>query len=134
MLALVGEKDEISLIDEAVKYAISFNAHLSVVHVNPLHAGEISMMMESPGKLIEEEDIRDLFRDCGHNEIASVIEIKIVSGEPIHREIIKLAQGVDLLILGHRRQNTFKELFFDSIDEGIVNQVKCPVLVVPKEL
>lgn len=132
VVALVGGKDEIPLIDEAVKYAISFSSKLTVVHVNPPHAGEISMMMESTGKKLNEEDIRNLFIECGHGEIAAVMEVKIVSGEPIHSEIARLAEGADLLILGHRRMNTFKEMFFDSIDEGIVNRVNCPVLVVPK--
>ena len=132
VVALVCQKDEIPMIDEAVKYAISLNAKLTAVHVNPEHAGEISMMMESAGKLITENDIRKLFREAGHSEIASVMDVRIVTGEPIYSEIVKLATDANLLILGHRRQSTFKEFFFDSIDEGIINRVNCPVLVVPK--
>lgn len=133
IVSLECEKSEIPMIDEAVKYAISFNSQLTAIHVNPPHAGEISMMMESPGRKVTEEDIRALFIESGHSEIASVMDVKITSGEHIHEEIVKLAEGADLLILGHRRLSKFKEMFFDSIDEGIVNRVKCPVLVVPKE-
>ncbi len=39
----------------------------------------------------------------------------------------------DMLILGHPRRSTFKDKFFDSVDEGIVNRVNCPVVIVPKD-
>ena len=41
-------------------------------------------------------------------------------------------KDIDLLVLGHRRMSTFKSNLMDSVDEGIVNHAKCPVLVVPK--
>ncbi len=133
MVALSGNGNEIKLIDESIRIKNSFNAKMIVVHVNDTHAGEMSMMMDTPGHRFTEEDIRNLFRSAGHEEIANRLIIRILTGEVIHKEITKAAKEVDLLILGHRRMNAFKEKFFDSVDEGIVNHVNCPVLVVPKD-
>ena len=47
--------------------------------------------------------------------------------------IKEAASGANMLILGHRKRSAFKDQFFDSVDEGIVNRVECPVLVVPKD-
>lgn len=133
MVALSGKGDEIKLIDESVRIKNSFNAKMVVVHVNDPHAGEMSMMMDSPGHRFTEEDIRNLFRDAGHEEVANRLIVEIITGTSIHREIAKAAQETDLLILGHQKMNVFKKNFFDSVDEGIVNRVSCPVLVVPKD-
>ncbi|MBF88514.1 MAG: hypothetical protein CMG75_02460 [Candidatus Marinimicrobia bacterium] len=39
---------------------------------------------------------------------------------------------MDLLVLGHRKMSTFKSRIMDTIDEGIINHVQCPVLVARK--
>ena len=65
MIALSGRGDEEDVIGEAVKIAQASDAQLTAVHVNDPHAGEMSMMMESPGPRLEEKDIRDRFRKNG---------------------------------------------------------------------
>ncbi|MFQ6615127.1 MAG: universal stress protein [Fidelibacterota bacterium] len=125
--------DETRIIDEAVRLTNSFGARLVVVHVNDPHAGSVSMMMDSPGKLITEEMVRDCFRDAGHEEIARRMEVRIVPSESIPQAIKEASADADLLILGHKRMSYFKEHFLDSIDEGIVNHVSCPVMLVQKE-
>ena len=65
----------------------------------------------------------------------SIVEncsILIKSDSSIPKAIYKASEGKDLVVLGHRKQSFFKENFFDSIDEGIVNKVLCPLLVIPK--
>ncbi len=133
MVALSGKGDEIKLIDESVRIKNSFNAKMIVVHVNDPHAGEMSMMMDSRGHRYSEEDILNLFRSAGHEEVANRLIVEIITGEFVHKEIVKAAEDVDLLILGHQKVNAFRENFFDSVDEGIINRVSCPVLVVPKD-
>ena len=132
MVALSGRGDETPVIDEAARLKNSFNAKLITVHVNDPHAGKMSMMMDSAGHDFTEKEIRNLFRNSGHEEIAKRMEVQILTGKAVHKEISKASQGIDLLILGHRKMNRFKDQFFDSEDEGIINTVNCPVLVVPK--
>ena len=132
MLALCGRGDEGDVIRKAMELKNQLGANLTVVHVNDLHAGEMSMMMDSPHKFTEEE-IRERFVANGFEKEADGIDIKIVKDENTAQAIASATENVDMLILGHRKQSSFKEHFFDSVDEGIVNHANCPVMVIPKE-
>ena len=130
-VALAGKDDEIPVIDEAVRLAINLKAKLCVIHVNDLHAGEISMMMDSPHKFTE-SDFISIFHNAGHEEIAKRIEVKIVENASVSSGIAELGSDCDLLILGHDKMSKVKEVLSDSIDEAIVNISNCPVMIIPK--
>lgn len=132
MVALCGRGNEMPVIHEAVKIAHLTGGKLIALHVNEPHAGEMSMLMNSPGPRLTEESIRQQFVEHGFPDLARALEVQILTDEVVHRAISQASQEVDLLILGHQRMSFFKEKFFDSVDEGIVNHVRCPVLVVPK--
>ncbi len=132
MLALCGRGDEGEVIKVAVELKNKLGANLIVVHVNDSHAGEMSMMMEAPQKFTE-EDIRQCFADTGYEKESKEISVKILKDESTSKILAMETENIDLLILGHRKQNVFKEHFFDSIDEGIVNLSYCPVMVVQKK-
>jgi nucleotide-binding universal stress UspA family protein len=132
MVGLCGRGDENKVIQEAVKLAEIHGAELTVLHVNDPHAGEMSMMMDNPEAKHTEEDIRNWFKNAGCEDWCDKINIKIVSGTSIPKTICAHVNDADLLILGHRRMNVFKKNFFDSIDEGVVNNARCPVLIVQK--
>lgn len=130
-VALAGKDDEIPMIDEAVRLAINLKAKIFVLHINDLHAGEISMMMDSPKKF-KRDDFIKMFYDAGHEEIAKRIEVKIIENASVSKGIAELATDCDLLILGHDKMGKMKEVLTDSIDEVIVNVSNCPVLIIPK--
>lgn len=123
--------DEKRVIEHAIAVSEKFNAKLTAIHVNDEHAGEMSMMMDSPEKY-EENDIRDAFRTYGFEVIAETMNVKIIMAENIPKAIVEESSEADLLVLGHRRMSSFKASFMDSTDEGIVNLIECPVLVVQK--
>ncbi len=130
-VALAGKDDEIPVIDEAVRLAINLKAKLCVVHVNDLHAGEISMMMDSPKKFTKDNFI-SMFHDAGHEEIAKRIKVKIIENASVSKGIAELASDCDLLILGHDKMSKVKKVLTDSIDEVVINVSNCPVLIIPK--
>ena len=130
-IALAGKEDEIPMVDEAVRLAITLKAKLSVIHVNAPHAGEISMMMDSPKKYDKEYFIK-MFYDAGHEEIAKKIDVIITTNKSVSKGIAELVSDTDLLIIGHDHMGKMKELLSDSIDEIVVNNVKCPVLIISK--
>ncbi len=132
VLALCGRGDEGKVIKEAFNLKDQLNADLSIVHVNDPRAGEMSMMMDSP-KIITEDDIKERLVVNGFEKEADSILIRIVEGENIAKAIEEAASGANMLILGHRKRSAFKDQFFDSVDEGIVNRVECPVVVIPKD-
>ena len=130
-VALAGKDNEIPVIDEAVRITINLKAKLCILHVNDSHAGEMSMMMDSSKKFVEDDFIK-MFYDAGHEEIAKRIEVKIIENTSVSKGIAELASECDLLILGHDKMSKVKEILTDSIDELIVNQSSCPVLIIPK--
>ena len=123
--------DEKRVIEHAIAVSEKFNAKLTAIHVNDEYAGEMSMMMDSPEKY-EENDIRDAFRTYGFEVIAETMNVKIIKAENIPKAIVEESSEADLLVLGHKRMSTFKASFMDSTDEGVVNLIECPVLVVQK--
>tara|TARA_B100000678_G_C17893014_1_gene376149 strand:+ start:150 stop:566 length:417 start_codon:yes stop_codon:yes gene_type:complete len=129
MVALVARGDERSVIKQAVLYTEKFNAQLIAIHVNQPALSQPKGAIDSK---VTEMDIQGRFIEYGYEHIVEDIEIIIEYGESISKTINKYADDIDLVILGHRKQTTFKSRIMDSIDEGISNLVSCPVLVVQK--
>jgi nucleotide-binding universal stress UspA family protein len=132
MVALIGDGSEQPVIEKAVNIANDLKANLVVMHVNDLHAGEMSMMMDSPKK-VTAEMIQDQIKEYGYESILGKLEFIIAEGESIAKTIEHHCKDFDLLIVGHRKMSEFKANFMDSVDEGITNIVPCPVLVVQKD-
>ena len=132
MVALVGDGNEQPVVEQAVLLAEQFQSKLSAIHVNDLHAGGMSMMMDSPKK-ITADMIREQVIDYGLEHILDELDIILTKGENIAKSIESHCQGVDMLVLGHRRMSKLKANITDSVDEGITNLVSCPVLVVQKD-
>ena len=129
MVALVARGDERSVIKQAVLYTEKFNAQLIAIHINQPALSQPKGAIDSK---VTEMDIQGRFIDYGYEHIVEDVEIIIEYGESISKIINKYADDIDLVILGHRKQTTFKSRIMDSIDEGISNLVSCPVLVVQK--
>ena len=132
MVALIGDGSEQPVIEQAVNIANDLKANLVVIHVNEPHAGEMSMMMDSPKK-VTAEMIQDQIKEYGYESILGKLEFIIAEGESIAKTIEHHCNDFDLLIVGHRKMSEFKANFMDSVDEGITNLVACPVLVVQKD-
>ena len=132
MVALIGDGSEQPVIQQAVNIANDLKANLVVIHVNEPHAGEMSMMMDSPKK-VTADMIQDQIKEYGYESILGKLEFIIAEGESIAKTIEHHCNDFDLLIVGHRKMSEFKANFMDSVDEGITNIVTCPVLVVQKD-
>ena len=48
LLAMAGDSREMNLLQEAIRFKKLLGSMIDIVHVNDLHAGEMSMMMDSP--------------------------------------------------------------------------------------
>ena len=132
MVALIGDGSEQPIIKQAVNIANDLKANLVVMHVNYPHAGEMSMMMDSPKK-VTADMIQDQIKEYGYESILGKLEFIIAEGESVAKTIEHYCKDFDLLIVGHRKMSKFKSNIMDSVDEGITNLVPCPVLVVQKD-
>ena len=97
MVALIGDGSEQPVIEQAVNIANNLNANLVVIHVNDLHAGEMSMMMDSPKK-VTAEMIQDQIKEYGYESILGKLEFIIAEGESIAKMIEHHCKDFDLLI------------------------------------
>ena len=131
LVALAGMEDEENVIHETVRLVRALNAQLTVLHVNDPKAGKVSMMMETQ-RLVKEDDLRDQFRKLGYNVMADNLRFNIVTGTSLPKVIANATEGMDLLVIGHRRTNRFLAAFADSADKHLADLVACPVLIVPR--
>ena len=129
MLALVARGDEDSVIKQAAFYVEKLQARLTAIHVNQPALSQPKGAVE---QRVTEKMIRDRFITSGFRNILNNTDIIIEYGENVSKIISTHSGDMDLIILGHRKMNTFKSRIMDSIDEGISNLVACPVLVVQK--
>ena len=133
LLAMAGDSREMNLLQEAIRFKKLLGSMIDIVHVNDLHAGEMSMMMDSPKK-ITEDMILNQIDEYGLQESLSDAEIIITKNESLEDAISTLAIGYDLVIVGHRKMGEIIENISDSIDQDITNEVLCPVLVINKDI
>ena len=129
MVALVARGDEDPVIKQAAFYVEKLQARLTAIHVNQPALSQPKGAVE---QRVTEEMIRDRFITSGFENILNNTDIIIEYGENVSKIISTHSGDMDLIILGHRKMNTFKSRIMDSIDEGISNLVACPVLVVQK--
>ena len=104
MIALEADGSEKYVVEHAVLLAEQLKAKLAIIHVNDLHAGSMSMMMDSPKK-ITADMIREQVIDFGLEHILDELDNIITKGENIAKNIEPHCQGVDMLVLGHRRMS-----------------------------
>jgi nucleotide-binding universal stress UspA family protein len=131
VLALACKDDEARVIQTAMELSRLLDAKLTVLHVNPEHAGEPSMLMDSPPRH-DVEDVREQLRSAGFEKQAAEVEIEVVEGNSYSKMISKASVTADLVIMGHSHQNRFLEILTDTTDEKVANISGCPVMVVPK--
>lgn len=131
VVALAGERDEFTVVHEAVRLAEAVDARMTILHVNDPAAGKITMMMEAE-KLVTESDIQKMFVDMGYLNEASRLDIDIREGSSLPQEIASATVGADLLVIGHRQKNRFLAALADAADKHLADLVSCPVLIVPR--
>ena len=131
IVGLIGDGGEKEVVEHAYQLSINLDCKLSVIHVNDMHAGDMSMMMDSP-KEVTTDDIKTQLNKYLGEDNAKTIDVLVHQGESISKTIQKHSQDCDLFIVGHRKMSQFKANLMDSVDEGITNLISCPVLVVQK--
>jgi nucleotide-binding universal stress UspA family protein len=133
LLAIAGRDSEGPVIAEAARVTRECGGKLEVLHVNDTHAGEMSLMAPYAGHKFTKKELQGLFStNVKDADLLKQTKFTVMTSENHIGEIIKAAQGRDLLILGHRRMPFLQAMLTDSTDEKIANQSPCPVLVVPE--
>jgi nucleotide-binding universal stress UspA family protein len=119
----------------AADLAQSYSAAITLVHVFPIvnYAAAEGFTLYTPEQLtavrndLEARLMADLteLRALGVSEVERVV----VQGDP-SRELIALAPGFDMIVMGTHGRGGVKHVLLGSVTERIVRSVTCPVLTV----
>jgi nucleotide-binding universal stress UspA family protein len=58
------------------------------------------------------------------------VEVIQQTGDPAH-ELVRMSEGLDVLVTGARDQGALKRLLLGSVSTHVVRNATCPVIVVP---
>jgi len=103
---------------------------VSVVVSDPFLGGpETDPLLIDPSELsrLAQEHLADVVR--GAVSDPGAVEQLVVQGHPAE-ELVKAAQGAELLVVGSRGRGGFTGLLLGSVSHACAQHVRCPVVIV----
>ena len=117
----------LSVVQEEVAYY--YGEYLNYDQIQKLSQANKTMYEET------KKGLEKLLDELGKSlETENIILEKIVQTGSPAEEIVKMAESgqYDLIIIGSRGLSASKKLFLGSVIQRVLNEAKCPVLVVKK--
>lgn len=121
----------------AMKEAALRHAPLTVVAVHPV---AVSAWTLNPITYPEDEPYVEKARTAAQENVDKVasrlggerpdVTVRAVNGVPAE-ELIRAAEGADLLVVGSRGSGGFGQLRLGSVSSQVTHHAPCPVVVVP---
>jgi nucleotide-binding universal stress UspA family protein len=118
----------------ACELAKTFNSEVTILHVVVMPVSSDIGGIPAASRHLEEagtkilEDAKQMAEACG---ISPKIEIDFSVGNPGMRIVRKAeTDQTDLIIIGAKGKNRFREILMGSVANTVVNNAKCLVLVV----
>jgi nucleotide-binding universal stress UspA family protein len=117
----------LSVVQEEVAYY--YGEYLNYDQIQKLSQANKTMYEET------KKGLEKLLDELGKSlETENIILEKVVQTGSPAEEIVKMAESgqYDLIIIGSRGLSAPKKLFLGSVSQRVLNEAKCPVLVVKK--
>lgn len=136
VVAVDGSESSKKALQEAKRMLLNQVAEeVEVVYVAPTFRNEIffteqySLLLDPLySKMLAEGE--ELLKSCAAELEGYNVKTTLLKGEP-PVEIAKLANnGYDLIIVGSRGKNPISNLILGSVSSRILQEVKCPVLII----
>lgn len=118
------------VLKSALDIANLFNSSVTVLHLNSPMAGVPSRAMREMEHKVTPEEFDNYVEENNLKHLD--VKLEVLKSNNIPRTILDKSEEYDLIVLGHRHMNFIEELLVDSLDEKIINDLKCHCLVVPK--
>lgn len=133
-----GSETAYAAIAKSIEFAQAFGSKIIVVQVlslDPYIAAEY-ISAHQTNDLIERARTSILesldAAKAKFNQYGIQVETKILEGQVIHREIIKVAEEnhADLIIIGSHGRTGLKKFFLGSVAQSLLGESHIPVLIV----
>ena len=122
------DSKNITAVVNALEIARMFDCQLHILYVNDPGAGYRYPADHEDAVSLRVQEI------APQNLLESVKIRYAVSKGQLAVEVVKYCTDnrIDLIITGHKHRNKMYSMLFDSPDENIIDAIKVPVLVLPK--
>jgi len=131
-----GSKQSLKALKHAVELAKKHDSEIMVISVVdslklPFGAEYSLWANESHQELIRTtlESINKEITKITQQEPELKIDATVIEGDPA-KQILKIAEGYDVIVIGKRGMGFLEELVMGSVTNKVVNQSKIPVIVV----
>ena len=88
IVGLIGDGGEKEVVEHAYQLSINLDCKLSVIHVNDMHVGDMSMMMDSP-KEVTTDDIKTQLNKYLGEDNAKIIDVLVHQGDEYFKNYTK---------------------------------------------
>jgi len=86
-------------------------------------------LIDQAGKKVQEE-ADSAIEQLGAGARPPSVTVKAINGIPTV-ELLKAAEGADMIVLGSRGAGGFAKLMLGSVSSQIVHHAHCPVVIIP---
>jgi len=135
LVAIDGSPSALNAVNCSIKLAKQLNASIEIVYVVRYSIGNIAAgIMPYEIEENEKEKAIELIRKIEINNPSVKITDFETVGLPIHK-IIKMTDDwdADLIVIGHHTHNFIEKLFITSVESNLLNNLKIPMLIIPKK-
>jgi len=138
LVGIDGSDHALRALEWAMKMAVALHLPLTVLAVHQAVAGFTGRAVASPG----DQELTDKVGDAARQETEKVLDslegaarpetVSVVSrnGLPAD-EILKAAEGADMVVVGSRGAGGFRHLLMGSVSSQITHHAHCPIVVIP---
>ena len=122
------DSENFSSLIKAIEFGQIFNSQIHILYINDSQAG-----YRHPTD--HEDAVALKVREIVPAELLEQAKITYAASKgDLDAEIVKYSERnrIDLIITGHKRRNKLYYALFDSPDEGIIEAINVPVLIIPE--
>ena len=122
------DSKNITTVVDALEFANMFGSKLHILYVNDPAAGYLYPADHEDAVSLRVQEI------APQNLLESVKIRYAASKGQLAAEVVKYCSenSIDLIIIDHKHRNKMYSMLFDSPDENIIDAIRVPVLVLPK--
>ncbi|WP_101476770.1 universal stress protein [Candidatus Nitrosotalea bavarica] len=129
LVPLDGSKNSLNALETAIHLTVENEASLVVIHVIHTLSQKASVKQKSGEEEVPPSFILQTKKLAMKNKIP--FSSRVLTGDPGHAIVeYSNTHGIDLIVIGARGVNTFKNIFLGSVSSYVLHKSKIPVMLV----